>query len=141
MIINVRKLPVIVSAIQWTGENLAEVLEFTGRHPKFDEWFPGGFDEYQAFVKNDRNVFKIKTLEGTHEAKPGDWIMRGVNGEHYPCDLDIFEKTYRIVDPAKEHINKLIDETVSTIVATLPRTREHSLAVTNLEQAKLWLNA
>lgn len=140
MIQNVQKMPVIVQAIQWTGENLAEVLEFTGKHPKWDSWFTS-FEEYERFVKNDRNVFKIKTLEGTHEANVGDWIIRGVNGEHYPCKPDIFQKTYRVVDPAKEHINKLINETVSTIVATQPRTREHSLAITNLEQAKLWLNA
>ena len=140
MIQNVQKVPVIVQAIQWTGENLAEVLEFTGKHPKWDSWFTS-FEEYERFVKNDRNVFKIKTLEGTHEANVGDWIIRGVNGEHYPCKPDIFQKTYRVVDPAKEHINKLINETVSTIVATQPRTREHSLAITNLEQAKLWLNA
>ncbi len=141
MIEYVRKLPVIVAALQWTGTNLAEVLEFTGKHPKWNEWFPGGFEEYAEFVKNDRNVFKIKTLEGTHEAKPGDWIMRGVNGEHYPCDLDIFEKTYRIVDPAKEDINKQIDMVMSSIVATLPRTREHSLTITKLEEAKHWLNS
>lgn len=141
MIEYVRKLPVIVAALQWTGTNLAEVLEFTGKHPKWNEWFPGGFKEYAEFVKNDRNVFKIKTLEGTHEAKPGDWIMRGVNGEHYPCDLDIFEKTYRIVDPAKEDINKQIDMVMSSIVATLPRTREHSLTITKLEEAKHWLNS
>lgn len=137
MIINVRKLPVIVSAIQWTGENLAEVLEFTGKHPKWDSWFTS-FAEYEKWVKNDRNVFKIKTLEGTHEANVGDWIMRGVNGEHYPCKQDIFEKTYRTVDPMKEQI---IDETnlLIGLVRSLPPTRQHSLAITNLEQAKHWL--
>ena len=139
MIENVRKLPVIVQAIQWTGDNLAEVLEFTGKHPKWDSWFTS-FAEYERWVKKDRNVFKIKTLEGTHEAKPGDWIMRGVNGEHYPCAKDIFEKTYRVVDQVKEDISKDIDENIASI-NNLPRTREHSLAITNLEQAKHWLNS
>lgn len=138
--INVVKKPITIQAIQWTGDNLAEVLEFTGRHPKFDQWF-SSFEEYAEFVKNDRNVFKIVSEHGNLEANVGDWVMRGVKGEHYPCADDVFQQTYVTVNPAKEHINKLIDETVSTIVATLPRTREHSLAVTNLEQAKLWLNA
>ena len=39
-------------------------------------------------------VFKIFTLEGTMKASVGDYIIRGVNGEHYPCKPDIFEKTY-----------------------------------------------
>lgn len=141
MIINATKLPVTIQTIQWTGDNLAEVLEFTGKHPKWDEWFPNGFWEYQEFVKNDRNVFKIKTLEGTHEANVGDWIIRGVNGEHYPCKPDIFDKTYRIASTEKDEINLLINLIISTIVATLPRTRQHSLAITKLEEAQLWLNA
>ena len=41
----------------------------------------------------------IKTLEGTMEARPGDWIIRGVNGELSPCKPDIFAKTY---EPAEE---------------------------------------
>lgn len=138
MITTVRKLPVTVQAIQWTGDNLAEVLQFTGRHPKFDEWFPRGFDQYADFVANDRNVFKIKTLEGTHEANVGDWIIRGVNGEHYPCKPDIFQKTYVVVDPVKQQCITVIDNLVLSIRAIAP-TRQNSLAITNLEQAKHWL--
>lgn len=40
----------------------------------------------------------IKTLEGTMEAEYGDWIIKGVNGEFYPCKPDIFEKTYEWVE-------------------------------------------
>jgi hypothetical protein len=36
----------------------------------------------------------IETLEGTMKANKGDWIIKGVNGEIYPCKPDIFEKTY-----------------------------------------------
>lgn len=92
-----RKKPVVIVAIQWTGENLSEVLEFTGKHPSWDKWF-NSFEEYEAHVRADRSVFKIKTLEGTHEAAPGDWIIRGVHGEHYPCKPDIFAKTYEPAD-------------------------------------------
>lgn len=137
MTINVQKLPVVVQAIQWTGNNLPEVLQFTGKHPKWDEWFTD-FDHYEKYVKADRQVFKIKTLEGTHEANVGDWIIRGVNGEHYPCKPDIFEKTYKVVDPMKEEIITATDRLIG-LVRTLPPTRQHSLAVTNLEQAKHWL--
>lgn len=39
-------------------------------------------------------VIEIETLEGTMRAEPGDWIIRGVKGEFYPCKPDIFEATY-----------------------------------------------
>ncbi len=48
-------------------------------------------------VKTDIEV-KIETLEGTMTARPGDWIITGVNGESYPCKPDIFEKTYEPVE-------------------------------------------
>lgn len=38
--------------------------------------------------------FEVETMEGTLKGKKGDWLMRGVNGEVYPCDREIFEKTY-----------------------------------------------
>jgi hypothetical protein len=94
-----RTKPVVKEAIQWTGENLAEVLTFTGKHPKWDEWF-SSFEHYEAHVRNDRQVFKIKTLEGTMEASPGDWIIRGLRGECYPCKPDIFAATYEPVAEA-----------------------------------------
>jgi hypothetical protein len=44
-----------------------------------------------------RPVF-IQTLEGTMEARPGDWIIKGVQGEFHPCKPDIFEATYEAMD-------------------------------------------
>jgi len=43
----------------------------------------------------------VPTLEGQHIADPGDWIIRGVKGEHYPCKPDIFEATYEPVEDAQ----------------------------------------
>lgn len=97
MIQKFRKKPVVIEAVKYNGENLLEVITFTGKHPKFDTWF-SSFEEYEAHVKNDRSVFKIFTLEGTMEAQPGDYIIRGVSGEHYPCKPDIFVKTYEPAD-------------------------------------------
>lgn len=97
MISKFRKKPVIIEAIQWTGENLAEVLAFTGKHPRWDEWFKS-FEQYETHVLNDGSIFKIITLEGTMDAIPNDWIIRGVKGEHYPCKPDIFESTYERVE-------------------------------------------
>lgn len=91
------KKPVTISAIQWTGENLPAVIEFTGKHPRWGDWF-ADMGEYIAHVRSDGNRFKIFTLEGVMDALPGDWIIRGVQGEHYPCKPDIFAATY---DPAE----------------------------------------
>lgn len=88
-----RKKPVVIDAIQWVGTNLGEVLDFTGKHPRWGEWF-ASFDEYEARVNADGGVFKIFTLEGVMSATVGDWIIRGVQGEHYPCKPDIFDATY-----------------------------------------------
>ena len=93
MIIKATKKPVTIEAVKWTGNNLKEVLDFTGKHEKFDSWF-SSFDEFEDYVKNDNLEFKIFTLEGTMIASVGDYIIRGVNGENYPCKPDIFEKTY-----------------------------------------------
>jgi hypothetical protein len=88
-----RKKPVVIDAIQWTGDNLREVIDFTGKHPRWSEWF-ASWEDYEERVRKDGGIFKIITLEGTIKASPGDWIIRGVNGEHYPCKPDIFSKTY-----------------------------------------------
>ena len=88
-----QKLPVVIDAILYDGNNLSEVLDFTGKHPKWYEWF-ASFEAYEAHVKADRGIFKILTLEGTMDANPGDWIIRGGKGGHYPCKPDIFQATY-----------------------------------------------
>lgn len=49
----------------------------------------------EAWQTNE--MIRIETLEGTMEARPGDWIIRGIKGELYPCKADIFEKTYEIL--------------------------------------------
>ena len=74
-----RKKPVVVEAVQWTGENHAEMCEFI---------------DSEAFDFTPRIELVIHTLEGDHHASLGDYIIKGVNGEFYPCKPDIFAKTY-----------------------------------------------
>lgn len=55
--------------------------------------------EIRASYENPKNpVIKIETLEGVMDASIGDFIIRGVNGEFYPCKPDIFEKTYEAAE-------------------------------------------
>jgi len=88
-----RKKPVVIDAVQWTGENLLEVVRFTGQYarPMMYKW-----EDYEDLVQRDG--LKISTLEGTMKASIGDWIIKGVEGEHYPIKADIFPKTYEKVN-------------------------------------------
>ena len=87
-----RKRPVVIEAIQWTGGNLREIIDFTGLNDSAKHF---SWEEYEALVKKEG--LKIFTLEGTHMASIGDYIIKGVAGEVYPCKPDIFEKTYEAV--------------------------------------------
>ena len=87
------KKPVTIAAIQWTGKNLREVITFTDGPPDTRTTHAGmAWEAYTDLVARDG--LKIYTLEGKMLANPGDWIIRGVKGEYYPCKPDIFEATY-----------------------------------------------
>jgi len=89
-----RKKPVEVEALQWDGSNLHEMIEFVGDSLTYDI-----LDTAWQVGKGIPHVFlTIKTLEGDMKASKGDYIIKGVNGEFYPCKPDIFEKTYEKVD-------------------------------------------
>ncbi len=83
------KKPVTIDFIEWTGDNLLDVIRFTGQHAS-------AMDDYCNLVKRDG--LKIFTLEGKMSADIGDIIIKGVKGEHYPCKPDIFAATYDVVD-------------------------------------------
>jgi hypothetical protein len=83
-----RKKPVVVEAVKWMGNNSDEIEAFLSLGP----YSAGGY------VKG--RYVDIGTLEGLMVASPGDWIIRGVKGEFYPCKPDIFAATYEPVDPA-----------------------------------------
>ena len=83
-----RKRPVVIEAIQWTPhENCEQVAAFIGDAFDPEDCADGLTDTY-----------KIDTLEGTMWASSGDWIIKGVQGEFYPCKPDIFAQTYEQVE-------------------------------------------
>lgn len=88
-----KKKPVAIEAIQWTGDNLEEIKSFVGDALEYDI-----IDAAWRVGKGRPHVFiTIKTLEGDHICKEGDFIIKGVKGEFYPCKPDIFEETYELV--------------------------------------------
>jgi len=86
-----RKKPVEIEAIQCKEPNdMVDVLGFCPIAKQSD----GG--------ESGLVWLEIPTLEGVHQAKYGDWIVKGVNGEFYPCKPDIFEQCYEIVGEANK---------------------------------------
>jgi hypothetical protein len=77
-----RKRPVVIEAVQYDGTNHEEIGFFAGMN-----------------VSLEGGVLFVRTLENRRlEADVGDWIIKGVKGEFYPCKPDIFAATYEPCD-------------------------------------------
>lgn len=94
MIKRYRKKPIEIDAVQWNGDNLAELRKMEG------------FDSVHTCF---RGRLSIKTCEGIMLAKRGDYIIKGVQGEFYPCKPVIFEQTYEEVKDGKTEEQQTIE--------------------------------
>ena len=81
-----RKKPVVIEAQQFTEETKNQVFN----------WVTG--NKYSSFDGEGKPTLIIETLEGNHTADVGDWVIKGVKGEFYPCKPEIFALTYEAVD-------------------------------------------
>lgn len=92
-----RKKPVVIEAIQFndTASNLEEIERFVGSQLKYEI-----FDSAWEVGKGRPHIrrMQIKTLEGDMHVSVGDYIIKGVKGEFYPCKPDIFEQTYEALE-------------------------------------------
>lgn len=82
-----RKKPVVVEAFQWTADR---------NQVEDPEWIVDAIRDGRVEIERHRMV--IATLEGDMMAAHGDYIIKGVKGELYPCKPDIFEMTYEAID-------------------------------------------
>ena len=89
------KKPVTIDAMQWTGENRKELFDFCDK-----SYFNG--DE-----------LRIQTLEGSMIASVGDYIIKGVKGEFYPCKPDIFAMTYDLAEKTEGVVAKSLHNTTA----------------------------
>lgn len=88
-----RKKPVVIEAIQWTGTNLEELKSFVGNSLVYDIC-----DAAWEVGKGRPKIFmQVKTLEGDMQVEVGDFVIKGIKGEFYPCKPDIFNSTYEEV--------------------------------------------
>ena len=87
-----RKKPVVIEAIRWTGKNRGEIRFFCRR----GVFFSSARQDTEGFTTEWSLL--IDSREGIMRAETGDYIIKGVNGEFYPCKPDVFEKTYERVE-------------------------------------------
>ena len=86
-----RKKPVVIEATHWDG-TLSGLRAIEVALPTIDTRAVTAHPPSNTVTR-----WRIGTLEGGHEVTPGDWIITGVKGEHYPCKPDIFAATYERV--------------------------------------------
>lgn len=84
-----RKKPVEIDAIRWRGPILN-----TAYLTLFDDWIVANQGDLKCRYVGEKVV--IPTLEGEMTASPGDWIIKGIKGELYPCKPDIFAELYEL---------------------------------------------
>ena len=82
-----RKKPVVIDACQFDG-NIRSI----------DNFPISEVGKFKVGSENGQYYLIIPTLEGDMKALPGDWIIKGVKGEYYPCKPDVFEQTYELVE-------------------------------------------
>lgn len=97
-----RKKPVEIEARQMPlNKSGITPAQMQGVNHDIYDWIVESMKEQGDEVDEDldygSNYIDIPTLEGTMTGRPGDWIIRGVQGEFYPCKPDIFEATYELV--------------------------------------------
>lgn len=105
-----RKKPVVIEARRVPEFDDSDVVAYVSQCVGLADWCGGRSYMMHSEVDDQHHRSRyydgdpgydhilIPTLEGDMCARPGDWIIKGVNGEYYPCKPDIFEKTYEAVD-------------------------------------------
>lgn len=86
-----RKKPVVIEAVQLRRDTWTEMCEHAGVG-RMEDLKP------QGRLDGEKIGLDIPTHEGVMRAEEGDWIIRGVKGELYPCKPDIFEATYEVAE-------------------------------------------
>lgn len=87
-----RKKPIVIEAMVFSIYNIEELKEFVG------EDLIWGSEPKQALTSAMKECYLIRTLEGDIRVRNGDYIIKGIKGEFYPCDPEIFEESYERVE-------------------------------------------
>ena len=99
-----RKKPIEIEAVQFNGFNPTEIKDFVGENCEVEI--------YDNKVTPPVATITIHTLEGDMKVSNGDYVIKGVQGEFYPCKPDIFHQTYESVENIPEGLDEAISEYV-----------------------------
>ena len=96
-----RKKPVEIEAVQFTGENASEIRAFVGLHEDPEKKLPWKLHSFRLKVDDlfaEEHGVIAEVWDKLHNTwvgvKQNQWIIRGIQGEYYPCDPDVFSETY-----------------------------------------------
>lgn len=93
MILHCRKRPIDITAMLWDGtrQRADEIIQWSDGQISLDDGEPC-------------MTLRVRTMEGVYITKPGVYILRGIRGEFYPCDSDVFDQSYDVI--GGEHIEE-----------------------------------
>ena len=129
--------PCEIEAIQWNGTNLEEIKEFVGESLIYDI-----IDTAWQVGKGRPHVYmKIRTLEGDMKASEGDFIIKGLKGEFYPCKPDVFNQKYvqNATKPNADRIRNMTDEELAEWIHNISHdneAEEPNVCIYDLDQEK-----
>lgn len=94
--------------IQWTGKNLKEVIDFTGKSQRFNEWFKS-WEEYENYVHIHDDIIKLFCEDGSHYEVPvGAWIVKTPDGYNTPSRFRLIQQPAEWSETDKLHLNNAI---------------------------------
>lgn len=124
-----------LSIIPWTGKNLKEVIDFTGKSPKFDEWFKS-WDEFEEYVHTHNDILKLFCEDGSHYEVPvGAWIVKTPDGYNIPSRFRFVQK------PAEWGRQSIIDALTKWLTEKIAPLHKKSLDGTITEREEMFMAA
>ena len=95
--------------VPWKGDNLKQVVKFTGKSPKFDEWFKT-WEDFENYVHSHNNIFKIFNEDGSHYEVPvGAWIIKTPDGHNLPSKYTLKQKLKEWSEEDNKRLRRIID--------------------------------
>lgn len=111
------KKPVVIEAFEWDGKSETldspDIKLFMANNPHF---------------RGEQGSVFIHTLDGVMEARPGDFIVKGIKGDIYPCKADVFWKTYEEILPEKKEKKETPPPTITSEPKLSPEKKEKKIA-------------
>lgn len=111
------KKPVVIEAFEWDGKSETldspDIKLFMANNPHF---------------RGEQGSVFIHTLDGVMEARPGDFIVKGIKGDIYPCKADVFWKTYEEILPEKKEKRETPPPTITSESKPSPGKKEKKIA-------------